>query len=327
MGPTVRRCLAAVLAAVAVAAGLAACGSGGGATITTSAVFSNVSSLTTGASVQMAGVDVGEVTGIHLVGDRAKVTLAVQKDARVPAAVTAELKQTTILGQYVVALVPTGHGMTLLRDGEPITGAEVVPGIEQLVQSGTQLFTAVDAGQLSALIDNGARAFGGEGARIRALLDDFGTVLAGYASQSGQITSLIDNIDRFSTILAPSAGADARAVGNLAQTAGILAQQSQRFVGLLQSLDALATQGRSILDTGIPQIQDQVSTLAALAGQLDSHQQQLATLLQELPAANTGLARASYQRYLQVLNNIIVCGVPGLGEGSTPTTACSGSGT
>lgn len=321
-----RRRLGAVLAAGSLAAGLAACGSGGAATVSVSAVFPDVNSLTTGASVQLADIDVGQVTGIHLDHGQALVTMAVDRSASVPADVTAELQQTTVLGQYVIGLVPAGHGGPALRDGERIAHAEVVPGIQQLVQSGTQVFAAVNAGQLSEIVDNGAQAFGGEGARIGTLLDDFGQVLAGYAAQSGQITTLIDDIDRFSGALAPNAGADAQAISNLAQTTSTLAQQSTQFVSLLQSLQALATQGRSILDTGIPQIEDQVGALSAIASQLSAHQQDLAHLLQIVPVANHNLASASYQHYLQVLNQIIVCGVPGLDGGTAPANSCSGAG-
>lgn len=319
--------LGVVGALAALAVGLSACGSGGSGTVSVSAVFGDVSSLTTGASVQLADIDVGSVTGIALDHGRALVTMAVQRSAGVPADVTAELEQPTILGQYVVDLVPKGSGDGQLRNGERISHGEVVPGIQQLVQSGTEVFGAVNAAELSEIIGNSAQAYGGQGAQIKALLDDFGTVLAGYASQSGQITTLIDQLDQFTSTLAPDAGSNAEALANLAQTSTTLAQQSNQFIALLQSLEALATQGRSILDTGLPQIEDQLNALAAVASQLSSHQQQLATVLQEVPAANKNLAGATYQGYLQVLNNIIVCGVPGLGGGTAATNECpSGSG-
>lgn len=306
--------------------GLCACGSGGSGQIDTEATFSDVSSLTTGASVQLADIDVGSVTGIHLRHDQALVTMAIDRSARVPANVTAELVQTTVLGQYVVALVPTGHGTALLHDHQPITRSTVVPGIQQLVQSGTEVFAAVNGSELSQLIDNTAQGLNGQGGRLRTLLDDFGTVLAGYASQTHQITTLIDRLDQFAGTLAPDAGANAQAVSNLARTTSTLAEQSNQFVGLLQSLDALATQGRSILATGLPDIETNIDAIAAVAHQLDQHQQQLASLLQEVPVANQSLASATYHNYLQVLNNIIVCGVPGLGAGTAATDTCGANG-
>lgn len=294
--------------------------------VNTQATFSNVSSLTTGASVQLADIDVGSVTGIHLRHDQAQVTMAIRRSARVPADVTAELVQTTVLGQYVVALVPGSRPGRLLANHQPITKSTVVPGIQRLVQSGTEVFGAVNGSELSQLIDNTAEGLSGQGQRLRILLDDFGTVLAGYASQTHQITSLIDELNRFAATAAPDASANASAVGNLAQTTSTLAQQSNQFIALVQSLNALATQGRSILSTGLPQVETNIDSLAAVASELADHQQQLAALLQQVPVANESLASATYQNYLQVLNNIIVCGVPGLGSGTAATNTCGSSG-
>ncbi|MDA8268639.1 MAG: MCE family protein [Actinomycetota bacterium] len=320
------RSLVGVALAGMAALGLAACGSGGAGTIDTSAVFSDVHSLTAGASVQLAEIDVGSVTGIHLHGNRAEVTMAIQRSAHVPANVTAELVQTTILGQYVVSLVPGSGPAGLLRDHQAIGNASVVPGIQQLVQSGAAVFGAVNAAQLSQIIASGARGLGGQGPQLRSLLDDFGAVLSGYATQSRQITSLVDRMASFSGALAPDSSANAQALANLSRTAATLAQQSGQFIGLLHSLDALAVQGRSILDTGLPQLQDQIDSLGAVAAQLQAHQQQLATLLQEVPVANQSLSGASYHHYLQILNNLVVCGVPALGGGSAATSTCNGSG-
>ncbi|MCK4177909.1 MCE family protein [Aciditerrimonas ferrireducens] len=327
-----RRCgwrvLGAFSALLLAGVGLTACASGGSGngSLTVSAVFSDVHSLTTGASVQLADVNVGQVTGIHLDGDRALVTMAVRRSAEVPANVTAELEQTTILGQYVVDLVPEGRPVGLLANHQRIARTEVVPGLQELVQSGTEVFGAISAAELSSLIDNSAVAFGGQGSTIRSLLDDFGTVLAGYQTQTTQIRQLIDRLDAFSAGLAPNAQQDAAAVSQLAQATSVLAQQSNQFVSLLRSLDTLATQTRAILDTGLPDIEDQVAALEATASQLAAHQAALAQLLQEVPTANTNLASATYQHEVQILQNIIVCGVPGLGEGNAPTNTCTPNG-
>ncbi len=239
---------------------------------------------------------------------------------------TAELEQTTILGQYVVDLVPDGRPVGLLANHQRIARTEVVPGLQELVQSGTEVFGAISAAELSSLIDNSAVAFGGQGSTIRSLLDDFGTVLAGYQTQTTQIRQLIDRLDAFSAGLAPNAQQDAAAVSQLAQATSVLAQQSNQFVSLLRSLDTLATQTRAILDTGLPDIEDQVAALEATASQLAAHQAALAQLLQEVPTANTNLASATYQHEVQILQNIIVCGVPGLGEGNAPTNTCTPNG-
>lgn len=321
------RLLSALVAASAL--GLSGCVVGGGpATIHTTALFSNVKDLTTGAPVQLADITVGDVSAIHLDGDRAKVTLAIRRSAHVPADVEAQLKRTTILGQHYVALVvPSGaHTTAALADGSVIHHTEVVGGIQQFVQSGATVFGAVSAAQLARLIDNSAQGFAGQGANIHQLLDDFGTVLQGYASRDGEITHLISQMDQFSSTLAPSAQADAQSVSNLAQTTTVLAQQSNQFVTLLQALDHVAAQGHSLLAHGLPQTEDQIRALSAVAHELASHQQALATILKELPLHNAMTSGATVNDYIQVLDDIIVCGVPGGGAGTSPSDTCNPSG-
>jgi len=306
---------------------LGGCSFGGPPSITVSAVFSDVSDLVAGAPVQFADLPVGGVQSISLDGNQARVVFSVAKSADVPADATAELEQTTILGEHYIALVPGPAGGPLLANGAVLSRTEVVPGIEQLVSSGTEVFGAVNAAELSEIIDNGAQGFGGQSAQLRQLLDDFGTVLSGYASQSAQIQSLVDEIDQFSASLAPDAQAGAQSIANLAQTTQILQQQSDRFVTLVQSLDDLAVQGRSILGTGLGQTEDQIDALGAVADQLAMHQQDLAELLQYLPGANETLADTTVNNYSQVLDDVIVCGIPGGGsEPPVASATCDGAG-
>ena len=318
---------AAGLAALGLALGLGGCGGSGQSTLDASATFTDVADLVAGAPVQYANITVGSVKSISLHDDQARVVLAIEKSAQVPADVTAQLRQTSILGEHFVSLVAPSPGGPALRDGAVIAHTQFVPGIQQLVESGAEVFGAVNAAQLSEIVANGAQGFGGQAANLKQLLDDFDTILAGYSSRSGEITTLIDNLNQFNATLGPNAQQDAQAIANLAQTTQILAQQSDRFEQLLQSLDDLAAQGNSILSTGLTQTEDQINALAAVAGQLAAHQKDLATILEELPGHNAALAALTVNNYAQILEDIIVCGIPsGGGSGSTPDSTCNPSG-
>lgn len=308
-------------------AALSACASGGPRTITVSAVFSNVSDLGDGSQVQFAELPVGSVKSVTLDGAEAKVAMSLEKSADVPANVSADLEQTTILGEHYVDLVSPNDSGPPLANGAVITHTEYVPDLQQLVSSGTELFGAINAADLSQLVDNGAQGFGDESAQLRELLDDFSTVLGGYATRSGEIQSVIDNLDKFSAALAPDAEQNAQAISNLAQTTQVLSQQSSEFEQLLQSLDDLAVQGRSILDTGVPQTEDQLDALGALAHQLEENQQGLAQVLEYLPGHNETIGSVIVNNYVQILDDLIVCGIPGGGTaGNYPSNTCGGTG-
>ncbi|HWF23117.1 MAG TPA: MCE family protein [Acidimicrobiales bacterium] len=324
---------AAFCVVVALVAGTAGCLTGGASStkITANAVFSDAEDLVPGAQVQMADVPIGQVTAISLDGSNAKVTMSIDKSARVPADATAALDQTTILGEHFVQLkVPSGPGSThpaLLANGATIAHTTVIPNVEQFISAGAQVFGSVSTNDLAQIIAAGGQGFDGQAASLRQLLNSLSTVTAGYASHTSDIQTVITSLDQLGSTLAPSSSADAQAVSNLAQTVSILAQQSGRFTDLLQALNSVSSQGRSLLETYFPQISDQLTALGAVANQLGSHQQDLLGLLKDLPLHNTTLPRDVVNNFVQVLDDLIVCGIPGGGaDPSSPALTCGSAG-
>jgi phospholipid/cholesterol/gamma-HCH transport system substrate-binding protein len=317
------------LAAVAALAGtLGACNAAGPpATISAGAVFPDVGGLVVGAQVQMAQVPVGRVAAISLDGDRARVTMALDRSARIPRNVTAELDWTTILGERYVELAPPRHPGAPLADGGTIARTEVVPDVEDLVGAGAQVFGSVSTSELAQIVAAGGEGFEGQAASLRQLLDDLSAVTAGYADHTSQIQTVITSLDQLGSSLAPDAASDAGALTTLSQTVTELARESGQFEDTLQALDSLSVQGGSLLSTYFPQITDQLQALRAVSGQLAAHQQDLAGLLEYLPLHDATTQSATRNDYIQVLENIIVCGIPGGGSTTAaPAFTCAGHG-
>ncbi len=318
-----------VLAALVV--GLAGCSvSGGGGQRTASAVFGDVGDLANGAQVQMADVPVGSVSAIALDGDKAKVTMNFDNGVRVPANVSAAIDRTTILGdQFVELVVPkneTGAAAATapqLPDGARIAHTSTVPDVEQFVQAGSEVFGAVSTTELEQIIQAGGQGFTGQEASLKAFLIDLDAVATAYAQHTTDITQAVNGLNSLSASLAPTSSASATALSNLSQTVAILAKNSSQFETLLQSLDNLSSQGRSILENYYPQIVTQLQTLQAVSSQLAQHQSDLAGLLSEIPVADNALPQAVRNGYVQLYENIIVCGIPGLGEDSSAAFTCA----
>ncbi len=320
---TLRR-TAGVVAVAVLSLALSSCGSGGrSGPISVSAVFSDAGNLVTGAQVQMADVPIGHVSAVTLDGDRARVTMVLNPGTEVPGNVTAKLERTTILGERFVELAPPRHPGAPLANGATIGRTTVVPTVEQLVSAGAQVFGSVSTSQLADIIEAGGQGFTGQAASLRQLLNSFSAVAAGYASQTTQIRTVVTSLDQLGSSLAPTTGPDAQAITNLSQTVSVLAQQSSRFENLLQSLDAVSAQGSSIMTTYAPQITAQLRALAAVSGQLAQNQQDLAGLLTYLPQHDAVLSEAARKDYLQIFENIIVCGIPDGGSSPAPAFTCT----
>ena len=191
------------------------------------------------------------------------------------------------------------------------------------MEAGSEVFGAISTTELEQIIEAGGEGFTGQAASLKAFLADLTAVANGYAQHTSDITQAVDGLNSLTASLAPSSGATATALSNLSQTVAILAKNSSQFETLLQSLDNLSSQGRSILENYYPQIVTQLQTLQAVSGQLAQHQADLAGLLSEIPAADSALPQAVRNGYVQLYENIIVCGIPGMGEDSTPAFTCA----
>ncbi|MGH8989006.1 MAG: MCE family protein [Acidimicrobiales bacterium] len=314
---------AAVLALGALSLALSGCVSSPGATITTTALFSDAGTLVVGAPVELADVPIGSVTAITLDGDRAKVTMSIDQHADVPANVVAKINRTTILGQRYVDLSvpprPSGH----LAGGAVIERTAVVPTVEQVIGAGSEVFGAISASDLAQIVNAGGEGFSGEAAALHQFLDDTSTVVAGYASRTAQITTVVKSLDRLSSTMAPTSSSDARAITRLSHTVKVLAASSSRFDRLMKSLDAVSADGASILSSEYPRIVDQLKALEAVSDQLALHQQDLAELLEWLPQHDATMSESVRHEFLQIMNNVIVCGLPDGGSGSTAVTTCA----
>ena len=153
-----KRVLALVAAALAVAGGLVGCsgGSGSSARITATADFVDINALEHHATVELNGINVGVVSHITVDGSVAKLTLSLKRSAMIPADVYADVRQDSLLGPDVVELlVPANSHAGLLADHAVIADAahagKFQPDFESLVKAGNDLLGPLGAAGTSAL--------------------------------------------------------------------------------------------------------------------------------------------------------------------------------
>ncbi|QYG92930.1 MCE family protein [Iamia sp. SCSIO 61187] len=312
--PVVGR-VAAALAVVAVA--LAGCSRGDDGRIQATAVFDDVADLTTGAPVQMSDVRIGQVTSIELTDDhRVEVRVAVDEDVAVPAEVQARLRRTSALGEKFVELRPLtdDEDAARLADGATIDQAVVVPDVEDLVSSGTELFTSISASQLAVIIEESANSVEGRGPDLALLLTRLETITEGYAARTDTITQLIADIGQLASDVSPEAEAHAEALSHLAETTEILDETSADFLATVRSLTALAVEGADLLVTHFDRIDLGLRALRSATRAVATEQAALARVLQFLPEHNTRVPTILQGDFGQVIGDIIICGLPGGGE-------------
>ena len=312
------------VAVLGLAAGLASCGNGADM-VSASATFPDIEATTSGTPVEMADVIIGHVTSTSVQGGQARLGLQLKRSAKVPADVTAQITQDSLLGQNIVQLVPNTKNPNApqLPDGATITKTQNVPGLEQLIKSGTDVFAGLSANQLATLMHEGAVGFGGQGPTLHRLIDDLNNVTGGYAGQTQTIQTLVHNLDQFASIEAPAAQSQVEAIANLAQTTHVLNDQANRFADLMSSLSNLSVQSLGILNTYLPQINRQFSAFRSVTQAINDRQSDLGKLLLYTWQHNLNVSGGIKNDFGQILNDLIVCGIPGGGEQpNDPAASC-----
>ncbi|MBX3319700.1 MAG: outer membrane lipid asymmetry maintenance protein MlaD [Nitrospira sp.] len=104
----------------------------GGDLYEVNALFNSASGLKSGATIEIAGVEVGRVKSISLKDDRAVVRLAVQNGTALYTDTIASIKTRGIIGEKFLALSPGGGGDTL-KPGDTIRDTESGLDLEELV--------------------------------------------------------------------------------------------------------------------------------------------------------------------------------------------------
>lgn len=240
-----------------------------GTTRTYSAIFSDVTGLRVGDDVRMAGVRVGRVDTIALVGNRAEVGFRVEEQQKVFGNTKASITYQNVIGQRYLGLsmADFGEPQELAPGGEiPLEHTEPSFDISVLLNGFEPLFGGLDPQQ----VDNVT------GALITAL--------------QGDNTSLVLLIAQISTLAESVAGPDqvlGAVITNLSQVVGDLAAHSG-------SVSTLLTQSRSIID-GLSRHRDELmgslTTVASVTGRLATVVDDVRPQLNEFLTREPGFTR------------------------------------
>src|SRR5205807_2386412 len=143
------------------------------------------------------------VTAMRRVGDHAQLDLTINRGAHVPAAVSAHLTQTSLIGETIVSLQPVQGQPTTptLADGANISDTRVDPGVEQLVQAGTTFLGALSANDIATILQQGAQAFGDQGPSLHQFNENFNGLLTTVKELGQHQKDLSDILGQFPIFL------------------------------------------------------------------------------------------------------------------------------
>jgi phospholipid/cholesterol/gamma-HCH transport system substrate-binding protein len=216
-------------------------------------------------AVKVNDVTVGSVEAIELQGWTARVRLRVQDHVRLPDNATAELKQTSLLGEKYVALqAPAGADpVGRLSEGDviPLSRSGRSTEVEEVLGALSLLLNGGGVAQLKTIETELNHALRGNESTVRDLLGRLDSVVGSLDDQKSQIVRAIDSIDELSATLAHQRQDIAVALDDLPAGLKVLADQRAQLTTMLTALSDLGDVGSRVIEASTD---DTVANLRAL---------------------------------------------------------------
>lgn len=266
-----------------------------GQTKTYSAIFTDVSGMGKGDDVRVAGVRVGRVDKIDLVGTLAKVTFRVQRNQVLYADTVASVIYQNILGQRYLGLSQGAVGNHMpLPDHSEIPNERTVPSFDvSVVLNGFEpLFTQLDAQQVDNLTNAIVGAFQGDANSVFVLTSQASALAQTLAGPDQVLGDVIGNMDVLvSTLAGQNANLQAVLRGSRSAIAE-LANRRQDLVGSVGSIGATVGRLATIVDNIAPDLEEFIGREPGFLDQsLHEGRARFAYMGANLPLLLKGMAR------------------------------------
>lgn len=211
-------------------------------------------SLNKGSDVLYRGVPVGEVRSIELEGLDVRITLALERDAEVPADVQAVVAPKTLFGEKSVELRGGTTGGATLEPGDELADTRAGTEVEELIAAADPVLRGIDTTELASLMTELTQVLQNQGKRINRAFEPTVAAAGLFEETLDAQLRLLDSSAAFAEqIRGIGPGLNATA-DNLNVLLPTLNQARGDFVRFLRTLRPLADNISEVLVTVRPEI-------------------------------------------------------------------------
>jgi phospholipid/cholesterol/gamma-HCH transport system substrate-binding protein len=303
-GPLTKSIIFVVVTALATAIlALSIASTGPNGTVGYNALFTDVTGLTVGSDVDIAGVRIGQVNQIRVV-DRnlALVSFSVESGRPLPVAVTATIKYLNLVGQRYINLEQgAGPVDQTLRPGATIPVAQTTPALNltDLFNGFQPLFQALAPNEVNQLSGEIVRVLQGEGSTVGSLVAHIGSLTTTLAAKDKVIDEVIGNLNAVLKTVNSRGSELSDLVTTLQQLVTGLAADRQPIGSAISAIGQLTSATAGLLQVGRAPLKEDIAQLGRLSGNLAAATPTVTTFLRNLPVKMTEIGRlASYGSWL-----------------------------
>jgi len=244
--------------------------------------FTDTAGLQNGEEVRVAGIKVGQVTGIDLVGAHVVVSFRI-KGQRLGLATRASIEIKTLLGQHYLSVTPDGPGsllagseISLERTSTPV---QIVPTAQRLVRT----VDAIDTTRLAAAFDTLSDALGATAPQVRKTLDGLTALSHTIASRDEQIRQLFGTAHSVTGVVSSRDAQITQLIMASNQVLEVLHRRKDSIHDLLVGTKDLSTQLSGLVRDNDAQLHPALDKLQEVVQVLRRNDDNLDKILTRLP--------------------------------------------
>ena len=245
--------------------------------------FDDVAGLFTGDDVRLAGIQVGEVTGIDVVDGQALVRLSVEDGVELPVDSAVAVRWRNLIGQRYLSVTP-GTEEAMLADGDVVARADDVVDLGRIVNQLSPLARSVGVEQVNRILTALVTAFEGNEGAFDGLVADFGSLSGALSDREALLGQLLADSATITEAIASRDAQIAAMVTNLSAITGTLDATDGLVDAALVEYARFAQGAEEILTRGGDDLGAVLEHLAVLTGTAVEDLGVIETAVQTLPA-------------------------------------------
>jgi phospholipid/cholesterol/gamma-HCH transport system substrate-binding protein len=257
------------------------------------AEFTNASGLQAGDTVRIAGVEVGKVGAVTLVGNHASVSFSVDNSQHLTTTTAAAIHFENLLGQRFLAIVAGVPGGRPLPLGATIPMSRTTPAIDlTAVFDGFQpLFSALAPNQVNQLAGSIIEVFQGESGTISNLVAETAAITNNLADRQLVIDGLLGSLSTLLNTVGVHDTQLGQLIGNFDALAKGLAGSRANLGSAITNLGTLEGTTASLINESQPTLNEDIQNLASAVQTLSANQQGLDGVLRGFPGLVSTLTK------------------------------------
>ena len=273
--------------------------------------FTDVTGLLPGDDIRIAGVKVGEVDEVRVVGrTTAEVAFSVDEEVRLATSTRAKVRYRNLVGQRYVALTEGAGGTAALGEDGVIPLAQTEPALDltTLFNGFRPLFSALNPKDINAFAYEIIQVLQGEAGTVQSLLTRVSSLTNALADRDAVIGRVVDNLN---SVLGTVNARDAQLSELIVQLQRLVSGLSddRKAIGdSLASISDVAEATDGLVREGRPALKADIAALRTVTATLDASEGIVEGVIRRLPSKLRTITRtASYGSWF----NFYLCQLDG----------------